>query len=1405
MADLRTKDCMPEGMQLTKPDALAVAILKPDLKPEGAKSEEDYLWIKCLGKTTASKIHQQCELRTSSQGDFVLKHGLRMLAHQTPMSEIVNPHDRLVVLEQVGRSEYYARLALAEGRQPLQPVDHHQALINAKNAALQHLEKGRPGTFRAPRPEMSGSQDENRDLGNNRYSHPINTPPPSDLIEQTQQARDMTRRGAKPARSAARVTASPSFGVLIPTSYIPQNDGIYSSPPAPDAASKRHLVQGSAETYERSLEQKENEVKADIRKELDNPAHDTSLSQASVQEESQQSFQIHSLLKDAEPEVLEASVDQGVKLLQKLKAPLQTKAPESSDALQWMQQIDNLQKQAARTKTIIGVVGNTGAGKSSVINAMLDEERLVPTNCMRACTAVVTEISWNDEEQPYRAEIEFITLDDWRKELEILFNDLIDMNGAVSRESSNEDSDAGVAYAKIKAVYPRKTKEDMANSSIDSMLREVSSLLGTTRNIDENESSRFYTRLQHYVDSKEKATGEKKDKKKERREMEFWPLIRVVRIYVKSPALSTGAVIVDLPGVHDSNAARAAVAEGYMKRCTGLWIVAPINRAVDDRAAKNLLGESFKRQLKMDGGFNAVTFICSKTDDISLLEAQDSLDLGDELGPQWAEIERLGKSIKDLKRRLEDLKESKSVYTEIMDDADDQLEVWDKLKDELEEGKTVYAPKLGSSGKKRKARGTDRPRKKRRAGSDSDNDESEDGDYQDEETDDEAESTNENEEPLTEDQVSAKISEIKANKKKARQEKAELDSKIKTLASEIKTSQAEEKRVEADIAAKCIAGRNKYSKGAIQQDFAAGIKELDQELAAEDDEENFNPDVDARDYDEVARSLKCFCVSSRAYQKLSGRLRKDPSVPGFQSIEETEMPQLQAHCKELTKEGRSANCRRFINNLSQLLNSLALWCSNDGTGQNLTAEQREKEATLLSSNLKKLEDGLDKIVVTTCEELSEEFGDNIFDRFETAVNNAVEEASRTVDQWGAPVNRDNRALGGLYWATYKAICRRDGVYANAQGPHEWNVQLAEPMMKILSPGWEKMFTRRTPMVMASFVRNATELVKHFHRDVNSRARKIGLGIAGLQALKQQLAVYENILKDVSREAAETVNNRQKEINREFVPVIQSAMADGYSNTLNETGPGCYKRMKAVMSLHVEQQRPTMFQQSVNEVRQQLKTLKKDVEAKMNEKTDEVFISMQRDYRSVLGGGAPEGQLLSKSERLMRKKVLRIIEGVETVFRKIASGELVESEEEEEEEPEDGDSDRLDFKREPRLEAEAQIKPEPREDDSSSKEVNPSSSIFKPSQAVKPEAQHDHSMSGAPEPPDDLSAEAALPSLAAVMETSSPRQNHETSSRTKRETPDALDAQLNESGSISEQSESSSEEEYEASSVSEDSE
>jgi len=113
----------------------------------------------------------------------------------------------------------------------------------------------------------------------------------------------------------------------------------------------------------------------------------------------------------------------------------------------------------------------------------------------------------------------------------------------------------------------------LAKATVEELMNDpgVKRVLGSTTKIQNACPEPFYKDLQHYVDSKEKSTKKKeKGAKPEKKQMEFWPLIKVVRIYTKSDALSTGAVIVDLPGVQDSNAARAAVAAGYMKECKSL-------------------------------------------------------------------------------------------------------------------------------------------------------------------------------------------------------------------------------------------------------------------------------------------------------------------------------------------------------------------------------------------------------------------------------------------------------------------------------------------------------------------------------------------------------------------------------------------------------------------------------------------------------------------------------------------------------------------------------------------------------------------------------------------------------------------------------------------------------------------
>ena len=65
-----------------------------------------------------------------------------------------------------------------------------------------------------------------------------------------------------------------------------------------------------------------------------------------------------------------------------------------------------------------------------------------------------------------------------------------------------------------------------------------------------------------------------------------WPLIKKVQLFCNAQILATGAVLVDLPGVNDSNKARNRVAKDYMDQCENYWLVAPVDRILDSDTMK---------------------------------------------------------------------------------------------------------------------------------------------------------------------------------------------------------------------------------------------------------------------------------------------------------------------------------------------------------------------------------------------------------------------------------------------------------------------------------------------------------------------------------------------------------------------------------------------------------------------------------------------------------------------------------------------------------------------------------------------------------------------------------------------------------------------------------------------------
>jgi len=270
------------------------------------------------------------------------------------------------------------------------------------------------------------------------------------------------------------------------------------------------------------------------------------------------------------------------------------------------------------------------------------------------------------------------------------------------------------------------------------------------------------------------------------------------------------------------------------------------------------------------------------------------------------------------------------------------------------------------------------------------------------------------------------------------------------------------------------------------------------------------------------------------------------------------------------------------------------------------------------------------------------------------------------------------------------------------------------MMKILASGWEKTFTRRLPMVMAGFSRNAATPLREFHRDIEARSRKIGSSVAGIHMLHDQVSAYENILKDLSTSVRDNINSTQKDVNRQFTPVIERAMATAYAQCVDERGPGSFARMKAAMNSHVAHERHTMFQESADTVADRLRDMTKNVEVLMRDKTEEVYALMRRDYCSIIGGGdvPQDGQILPRDQRLVRKEIMKVIKGIEKAFMRVAG--LSVNDEEEEEYGDDGHNPSSGKKEEP-----DNVKREPSSSDQlpDNQEKPPRPSVSRVSQAA----------------------------------------------------------------------------------------
>ncbi|CEO60698.1 hypothetical protein PMG11_05280 [Penicillium brasilianum] len=276
---------------------------------------------------------------------------------------------------------------------------------------------------------------------------------------------------------------------------------------------------------------------------------------------------------------------------------------------------------------IVGFIGETGVGKSSVINSILDQRGLARSSgASAACTSVPMEYRYVDEAHPdaYTIEAEFMKEAEVNELLEELLRSI--RRAAVPTERSiiaeenwpQYEAIGKMSHETIQAIFrdrPDLTIEYLARGAEDEILQELKQLAMDRLTFRPGGlSSLNYSvvagDLERCKDELDRLTSDSEDNN----EHALWPFIKLIRVFLELPVLKTGLVLADLPGLRDMNYARVRATEKYLANtCDEVFIVLGISRCVSNQSIYDIVNKC--------GASKRIRIVCTRAEETSAEES----------------------------------------------------------------------------------------------------------------------------------------------------------------------------------------------------------------------------------------------------------------------------------------------------------------------------------------------------------------------------------------------------------------------------------------------------------------------------------------------------------------------------------------------------------------------------------------------------------------------------------------------------------------------------------------------------------------------------------------------------------------------------------------------------------------
>ncbi|XP_005454944.1 nuclear GTPase SLIP-GC [Oreochromis niloticus] len=265
---------------------------------------------------------------------------------------------------------------------------------------------------------------------------------------------------------------------------------------------------------------------------------------------------------------------------------------------------DKIKDLETEKRHLVGVFGKTGAGKSSLINAIINNEGLLPSGSVSACTSVMIKVEATNGSK-YEAHIEFITKEAWKSEVDSLKQAFED------NDNDYDDGGNDVVFdpdGKLSALYGDEWKEKNTGSLIDNnkYFPDIPEFRKSKIKILESDSAEGLS--EEFVKYTRSESNESEEVKRW-----YWPLVKCVTVKVPDNDFLDHVTLVDLPGNGDTNSSRDRMWTEFVASCSTVWIVTEMNRAASETEAWEIL-EDASSLLGNGGECQQIHFICTKSD-----------------------------------------------------------------------------------------------------------------------------------------------------------------------------------------------------------------------------------------------------------------------------------------------------------------------------------------------------------------------------------------------------------------------------------------------------------------------------------------------------------------------------------------------------------------------------------------------------------------------------------------------------------------------------------------------------------------------------------------------------------------------------------------------------------------------